>query len=36
LAGYVWDETNLYVKNHDTALKRLARTIELTQILKQE
>jgi flavin-dependent dehydrogenase len=36
LAGYVWDESNVYVKNHDTALKRLARTIELTQILKQE
>jgi flavin-dependent dehydrogenase len=37
LAGYVWDESNLYVKNHDTALKRLARTIELTDmILKPE
>ena len=35
LAGYVWDESNPYVKNHDTALKRLARTIELTdKILK--
>ena len=37
LAGYVWDESNPYVKNHDTALKRLARTIELTDmILKPE
>lgn len=29
LAGYVWDETNHYVKNHDTALKKLAKTINL-------
>ncbi|SFE14924.1 Dehydrogenase (flavoprotein) [Chitinophaga sp. CF118] len=37
LAGYVWDESNHFVKNHDTALKRLARTIELTdKIFKQE
>jgi flavin-dependent dehydrogenase len=36
LAGYVWDQSNHYVKHHDTALKRLARTIELTDILKQE
>lgn len=36
LAGYVWDYTNPFVKNHDTALKRLARTIELTEILKQD
>jgi flavin-dependent dehydrogenase len=36
LAGYVWDESNPYVKNHDTALKRLARTIELMEIIKQE
>lgn len=35
LAGYVWDQSNPFVKNHETALKRLARTIELTQqILK--
>ncbi|SFN39865.1 Dehydrogenase (flavoprotein) [Chitinophaga sp. YR627] len=35
LAGYVWDMSNPFVQNHDTALKRLARTIELTGILKQ-
>lgn len=29
LAGYVWDLDNPFVKNHDTALKKLARTIEL-------
>jgi flavin-dependent dehydrogenase len=29
LAGYVWDMSNPFVKEHDTALKRLARTIEL-------
>ncbi|HEY9261705.1 NAD(P)/FAD-dependent oxidoreductase, partial [Chitinophaga sp.] len=34
LAGYVWDMDNPFVKNHDTALKRLARTIELTEKLK--
>jgi len=27
LAGYVWDETNPYVRDHVTALKRLARMI---------
>jgi flavin-dependent dehydrogenase len=36
LAGYVWDMSNPFVQNHDTALKRLARTIELTQIIKQD
>lgn len=36
LAGYVWDETNPFVKNHSTALKRLARTIELTEIINHE
>lgn len=36
LAGYVWDYTNPFVKNHDTALKRLARTIELTEKIKQD
>ncbi|MFY0253884.1 NAD(P)/FAD-dependent oxidoreductase [Chitinophaga sp. 30R24] len=34
LAGYVWDMSNPFVKNHDTALKRLARTIELTEKIK--
>ncbi|MES2774203.1 MAG: NAD(P)/FAD-dependent oxidoreductase [Bacteroidota bacterium] len=29
LAGYVWDTTNPYVKNHATALHKLARTIKL-------
>jgi len=33
LAGYVWDTDNPYVKNHDTALKKLARTIELRDII---
>ncbi|PWV50700.1 NAD(P)/FAD-dependent oxidoreductase [Chitinophaga sp. S165] len=36
LAGYVWDMSNPFVQNHDTALKRLARTIELTEIIKQD
>jgi len=36
LAGYVWDMSNPFVTNHDTALKRLARTIELTEIIKSE
>ncbi len=29
LAGYVWDTTNPYVKDHATALTKLARLIEL-------
>jgi flavin-dependent dehydrogenase len=33
LAGYVWDESNPYVKNHKTALQKLARTIELRDIV---
>ncbi len=33
LAGYVWDESNPYVKNHDTALKRLARIIRAEEII---
>jgi flavin-dependent dehydrogenase len=28
LAGYVWDLENVYVKNHDTALTKLASTIQ--------
>lgn len=36
LAGYVWDMSNPFVQHHDTALKRLARTIELTQMIKQD
>lgn len=35
LAGYVWDMSNPFVANHDTALKRLARTIELTEKIKE-
>ncbi len=33
LAGYVWDETNPYVKNHENALKRLVRVIELEKTI---
>ncbi|PUZ30373.1 Dehydrogenase (flavoprotein) [Chitinophaga costaii] len=33
LAGYVWDNSNLYVEKHDTELKRLARKIALTEKL---
>ena len=33
LAGYVWDLSNPYVKNHATALHKLARTIELTGLV---
>lgn len=33
LAGYVWDETNPYVAQHDTAPKRLARMIVATDKL---
>ncbi|AHF15903.1 NAD(P)/FAD-dependent oxidoreductase [Niabella soli] len=29
LAGYVWDTDNTYVREHDTALKKLAKTIKL-------
>lgn len=34
LAGYVWDQDNPYVKDHNTALKKLARIIEIEQILE--
>ena len=33
LAGYVWDDTNPYVKNHENALKRLVRVIELEKTI---
>jgi flavin-dependent dehydrogenase len=33
LAGYVWDMNNPYVKEHDTALTKLARLIELERML---
>ena len=35
LAGYVWDLDNPYVKNHDTALTKLARLIDLERRLKE-
>jgi flavin-dependent dehydrogenase len=31
LAGYVWDTTNPYVKNHDRALKALATVLKLEE-----
>jgi hypothetical protein len=33
LAGYVWDKNNPYVKDHDTALPRLARLIGLRTLI---
>lgn len=36
LAGYVWDTSNPYVKDHDTALKKLARLIMLEKRLSEE
>jgi hypothetical protein len=33
LAGYVWDLDNPYVKNHDTALTKLSRLINLEKVL---
>ncbi len=33
LAGYVWDKDNPYVKDHKTALQKLARTIQLRDSL---
>jgi flavin-dependent dehydrogenase len=35
LAGYVWDLNNPYVKDHTTALQKLARMIELRDIANQ-
>lgn len=34
LAGYVWDQENPYVKNHDTYLKRTIRMINVGEKLK--
>jgi flavin-dependent dehydrogenase len=34
LAGYVWDMNNPYVKEHETALTKLARLIEIEKILE--
>ena len=36
LAGYVWDLNNPYVRDHATALKKLARLIQLEQQLNSE
>ena len=36
LAGYVWDLSNPFVKNHDSALQLLARTIQLEYLVDQE
>jgi len=33
LAGYVWDLSNPYVKNHDTALVKLAKLINLEKVI---
>jgi flavin-dependent dehydrogenase len=35
LAGYVWDLDNPYVKNHDTALVKLARLINIEKALAE-
>ncbi|MCC6288245.1 MAG: tryptophan 7-halogenase [Chitinophagaceae bacterium] len=36
LAGYVWDTTNPYVKDHTTALHKLARIIKMRDDLRAE
>jgi flavin-dependent dehydrogenase len=36
LAGYVWDMENPFVENHDVALQKLARTIELEILADEE
>ncbi|RYY23296.1 MAG: NAD(P)/FAD-dependent oxidoreductase [Chitinophagaceae bacterium] len=36
LAGYVWDLNNPYVKFHDTALHKLARMIDLRDIIRTD
>jgi hypothetical protein len=33
LAGYVWDQTNPFVKDHEGSLKRLARLIDVQERL---
>ena len=35
LAGYVWDTNNPYVKNHDTALVKLAKLIKIEKALAE-
>lgn len=36
LAGYVWDLENPYVKNHNTALRKLANTITLRDMFQSK
>ena len=36
LAGYVWDKTNPYVKDHGTALTKMARLIKLEESIKKD
>jgi hypothetical protein len=36
LAGYVWDLENPYVKNHNTALRKLANTITLRDMFQKQ
>ncbi|WP_179412200.1 NAD(P)/FAD-dependent oxidoreductase [Mucilaginibacter sp. E4BP6] len=36
LAGYVWDMKNPFVKNHNVALQKLARTIDLELLADEE
>ena len=36
LAGYVWDTNNPYVKDHQTALQKLAKLIKLRDLLNSE
>jgi hypothetical protein len=36
LAGYVWDLNNPFVKNHEVALQKLARTIQLEMLANEE
>jgi flavin-dependent dehydrogenase len=36
LAGYVWDTNNPYVKDHDTALQKLAKLIQLRDRIQSE
>lgn len=36
LAGYVWDLSNPYVREHSTALKRLARLVDVEEKLNEQ
>jgi hypothetical protein len=36
LAGYVWDQRNPYVRDHATALQKLAKLIELRERLESQ